>query len=79
MNINGKFLKVAKTENSIVVGTFLPVNEITHENIVYIANFYGINTNLDKFSYHVITQEGAQKRGCKYPVNNFIEFIEIFD
>lgn len=76
----GRFTKVAETENSIVVGTIGTLTEenTTHEVILHITKFYNINTEPDKFKYHYITAEGAQKRGCILPVNNYNEFIEIF-
>lgn len=80
MNINGRFSKVAETEKSLVVGTVgaLPAEELTHDDILHIARFYGINTDPDKFRYHMITADGAIKRGCKLPEGNYSEFIEYF-
>ena len=78
MNINGKFKKVAETNNSVVIGTIGALKETTNEEVIKIARFYNIRTELDKFIYHCITPEGAVKRGCKLPVNNYNEFIEIF-
>ncbi len=76
----GRFAKVAETENSIVVGTIGALTEenTTREVILYIAKYYNISVEPDKFKYHCITADGALKRGCKLPVNNFNEFIEIF-
>ena len=76
----GRFTKVAATENSVIVGTLGSLNgeNTTHEVVVYIANFYNIDTAPDKFGYHKITAEEAKKRGCKLPTNNYNEFIEIF-
>ncbi len=76
----GRFTKVAETQNSVIVGTLgsLDGENTTHEVVVYIANFYNIDTAPDKFRYHEITAEGAKKRGCKLPTNNYNEFIEIF-
>ena len=73
-------MKVAETKNSIIVGTVgnLAVADLTHSNILYIVSFYGVNTDPDKFGYHMIPPEGAKKRGCKFPINNFSEFLEIF-
>ena len=75
----GRFSAVARTENSIIVGTLgsLDGENTTHEVVVYIANFYNIDTAPDKFRYHKITADGAKKRGCKLPANNYNEFIEI--
>lgn len=78
MNINGKFAKVAETKESIVVGTIGALKEQTHKDILKIASFYNINTDQDKFKYLFITQDGAAKRGCKLPLSNYNEFIEIF-
>lgn len=77
---NGRFHKVAETENSIVVGTFGGLNEIntTNEIVEYIANFYGINTQHDKFRWHLVTADGAKNRGCELPTSNYNEFIEFF-
>ncbi len=76
----GRFTKVATTENSIVIGTIGALTEenTTYEVILYMARFFNISTEPDKFKYHCITAEGAKKRGCKLPVNNYNEFIEIF-
>ena len=76
----GRFTKVVETENSVIVGTLgnLDGENTTHEVVVYIANFYNIDTTPDRFRYHKITAEGAKKRGCKLPTNNYNEFIEIF-
>lgn len=76
----GRFTKVARTENSVVVGLVgsLTAENIERNEILEIAVFYGINTEPDKFGYHFTTAEGAIKRGCKLPVNNFNGFIEIF-
>lgn len=76
----GKFTKVAQKENSIVIGTIGSLNaeSTTHEVILYFARYYNINTEPDKFRYHMITAEGAVKRGCKLPTSNYNEFIEIF-
>lgn len=78
MNINGKFTKVAETNNSIVIGTIGSLKEATYEEIIRMARFYNINTDPGKFGYHLITPAGAVKRGCKLPVNNYNGFIEIF-
>lgn len=80
MNINGKFSKVAETENSIVIGTIgaLTEEKTTYEVVVKIAKFYNINTEPDKFKWHCITSAGAIKRGCKFPTGNYNEFIEFF-
>ena len=80
MNISGKFTKVAETENSVIIGTVgnLTADELTYDNILYIASFYGISTEPDKFHYHMITADGAAKKGCKLPVRNYNEFIEYF-
>ena len=76
----GRFAKVAETENGVIVGTLgsLDGENTTHEIVVYIAKFYNICTAPDKFGYHKITADGAKKRGCKLPANNYNEFIEIF-
>lgn len=76
----GRFAKVAKTENSIVIGTIGSLNEgnTTYDVILYLAKHFGISTEPDIFKYHCITADGAVKRGCKLPVNNYNEFIEIF-
>lgn len=76
----GRFTKVAETTDSIVVGTLGTLTEetVTHEVILYFAKYYGINTEPDKFGYHLITPEGAAKRGCKLPTSNYNEFIEFF-
>ena len=76
----GQFTKIAKTENSVVVGLVGSLNSenIEHNDILEIAGFYGISTEPDKFGYHFITQEGATKRGCKLPVNNFNGLLEVF-
>lgn len=76
----GRFAKVAENENSVIVGTLgsLDSDNTTQEIVVYIAKFYNIDTGADKFSYHKITAEGAKKKGCKLPANNYNEFIEIF-
>ena len=78
--ISGRFTKVAKTENSVVVGLVGSLNteNIEYNEILDIAGFYGISTGPDNFGYHFITPEGATKRGCKLPVNNYNGFIEIF-
>lgn len=78
MSIKGKFAKVAETNNSIVVGTIGALEVTTYDNVLQIARFYNISTEPDKFKYHCITPEGAIKRGCKLPVDNYNEFIEIF-
>ena len=80
MSINGRFTKVATTENSIVVGLIgsLTSENIAHDDILRIASFYGANTEPDKFGYHFITADGAKNRGCKLPTNNYNGFIEIF-
>lgn len=78
MSIKGRFTKVAETNNSIVVGTIGALKEATYDEVLEIARFYNINTEPDKFKYHCITSNGAEKRGCKLPVNNYNEFIEIF-
>ena len=78
MSIRGRFTKVAETNNSIVVGTIGALKETTYDDVLEIAKFYNINTEPDKFKYHCITSNGAEKRGCKLPVNNYNEFIEIF-
>ena len=78
MSISGRFTKVAETNNSIVVGTIGALKEATYDEVLEIARFYNISTEPDKFKYHCITPEGAVKRGCKLPVNNYNEFIEIF-
>lgn len=76
----GKFTKVAKTENSIVVGTLgsLTEEKTTYDVVLYMAKYYGISIEPDRFRYHVITAEGAAKRGCNLPTDNYNEFIEIF-
>ncbi len=76
----GRFGKVAQTGNSIVVGTIGALTEenTSYEVVLHIAKYYNISTEPDKFKYHSITVEGAKKRGCKLPVNNYNEFIEIF-
>lgn len=76
----GRFSKLAETKNSIVVGTIGSLNEenTTYDVILHIAKFYNINTAPDKFGYHLITAEGAKKRGVKMPVGNYNEFIEFF-
>lgn len=76
----GRFTKVAETENSIVIGTIgaLTEEKTNHNAILHIAKYYNINTESDKFKYYCITAEGAKKRDCNLPVNNFNEFIEIF-
>lgn len=76
----GRFTKVAKTENSIVIGTIGSLNEenTTYDVILYLARYFEISTEPDRFRYHRITADGAIKRGCKLPVGNFNEFIEIF-
>lgn len=63
MNISGKFMKVAETKKSIVVGTVgaLAAKELTYDDILHIARFYGINVDPDKFNYHMITADGAKK------------------
>lgn len=78
--ISGRFTKVAKTENSVLVGLVGSLNAktIEYSEILEIAGFYGINTDPDKFSYHFITPEGATRKGCKLPPNNFNGFLEIF-
>ena len=80
MNINGRFAKVATTDNSVVVGLIgdLTIENIPHDDILRIASFYGANTEPDKFGYHFITADGAKSRGCKLPTNNYNGFIEIF-
>ena len=80
MSINGKFTKVATTDNSVVVGLIgdLTIENIPHDDILRIASFYGANTEPDKFGYHFITADGAKSRGCKLPTNNYNGFIEIF-
>lgn len=80
MNIKGKFSKVAETDNSIIVGTLgiLTEDKITFDIIKQIAEFYGINANPDKFQWHLITAEGAKRKGYKFPINNYNEFIEFF-
>ena len=79
-NITGRFSKVAETENSIVVGLIGTLNEgnIKRSEILDIARFYGISTDPDKFGYHMLTIEGAVKRGCTLPVENYNGFLEIF-
>lgn len=76
----GRFTKVAETENSVVIGTIgsLNADNTTHEVILYLARYYNISTEPDKFRYHCITEAGAVKRGCKLPTENYNEFIEIF-
>lgn len=76
----GRFTKVAKTENSIVIGTIGSLNEenTTYDVILYLAKYFGISTEPDRLKYHCITAEGAVKRGCKLPTGNYNEFIEIF-
>lgn len=76
----GRFTKVAETENSVVVGTIgsLNTDNTTNEVILYLARYYNISTEPDKFRYHCITPEDAVKRGCKLPTRNYNEFIEIF-
>lgn len=76
----GRFTKVAKTENSIVVGTIGSLNEenTSYDVVLYLARYFGISTEPDRFKYHCITAEGAIKRGCKLPTANYNEFIEIF-
>lgn len=76
----GIFTKVAKTENSIVIGTIGCLNEenTTHDAVLYLAKYFGISTEPDRFKYHCITAEGAEKRGCKLQVGNYNQFIEIF-
>ena len=78
MSIKGRFTKVAETNNSVVIGTIGDLRETTYDEVVEIANFYNISTESDRFKWHCITPEGAIKRGCKLPVNNYNEFIEIF-
>ena len=80
MSINGRFTKVATTENSTVVGLIgdLTIENISHDGILRIASFYGASTEPDKFGYHFITADGAKNRGCKLPTNNYNGFIEIF-
>lgn len=78
MSISGRFIKVSETNNSIVVGTIGNLAETTYDEVLEIARFYGISTKPDRFKYHCITPEGAEKRGCKFPVSNYNEFIEIF-
>ena len=67
----GKFAKIAKTENSIVIGTIGSLNEenTSYEVILYLAKFFRISTEPDRFKYHCITAAGVVKRGCKrdYP------------
>ena len=48
MSINGRFTKVATTENSTVVGLIgdLTIENISHDDILRIASFYGANTEL---------------------------------
>lgn len=77
-NINGCFCKIGRTENSIIVGTIGALKIPTYDEILQIAIFYNINTELGVFSYHFITKAGAEKRGCKFPLNNYNEFIEFF-
>lgn len=76
----GRFSKLAETENSIVVGTLGSLSEqnTTYEVIIHLARFYNINTEVGKFKYHFITPEGAIKKGCTLPVNNYNQFIEFF-
>lgn len=76
----GRFTKVAQTANSIVIGTIgsLNADNTTYEVILYLARYYNIGTEPDRFRYHRITAEGAVKRGCKLPTGNYNEFIEIF-
>lgn len=76
----GRFSKVAETENSIVIGTLGSLNEqnTTYEVIIHLARFYNINTEAGQFKYHFITTEGAIKRGCTLPANNYNQFIEFF-
>lgn len=80
MNISGRFEKVATTDNSIVIGLIgeLTSENASHDDILKIASFYGVNTDPDKFGYHFITADGAKNRGCKLPTNNYNGFIEIF-
>lgn len=78
MSIRGKFSKVVETNNSIVVGTIGDLIEATYDDVVEISKFYNISTEPNKFKWHCITQEEAKKRGCKFPVNNYNEFIEFF-
>lgn len=77
----GRFTKVAETENSVVIGTIGSLNaeSTTHEVILHLARYYNISTDADKFRYHCIAAEGAVKRGCKLPTENYNEFIEIFN
>lgn len=76
----GRFSKVVETENSIVIGTLGSLNEqnTTYEVIIHLARIYNINTEVGIFKYHFITQEGAIKKGCTLPVNNYNQFIEFF-
>lgn len=78
MSIRGKFSKVVETRNSIVIGTIGDLIETTYDEVVEIAKFYNISTESDRFKWHCITPEGAKKRGCKFPVSNYNEFIEFF-
>ena len=50
MSIKGRFTKVATTDNSIVIGLIgeLTSENITHDDILKIAAFYGANTEPDK-------------------------------
>lgn len=75
-----RYAKVAETENSVIIATVgnLTADELTYDNILYIASFYGISTEPDKFHYHMITADGAAKKGCKLPIRNYNEFIEYF-
>lgn len=77
-NISGRFTKIGETKNSIIVGTIGALEAPTYDEILQIANFYNINTEPGVFGYHLITKEGAEKRGCKLPLNNYNEFIELF-
>lgn len=76
----GRFTKVAENENSVIVGTLgsLDSDNTTQEIVVYIAQFYNIETSADKFGYHFIIADGAKKKGCKLPTRNYNQFIEIF-
>lgn len=76
----GRFMKVAETADSIVVGILgsLTEDKISHEFILHFARYYCIATEPDRFQYHFITAEGAVERGCKLPDGNYNGFIEIF-
>lgn len=68
------FERIGETENSIIIGV---VKVVDYSHILEIAKYYRINTEPDKFKYHLITQYGAEKRGCGNIPKKYNDFIEI--